>query len=335
MKTNMNKWTDEIIQGKKRIAIPIMTHPGIEIINKNILQAVTDGEIHSQAIIALNEKYPSAAATAIMDLTVEAEAFGAEIRFTENEVPSVTRRLVYDFKSVTQLKLPSLSQGRIPEYLKANRLTAQKIQDRPILAGCIGPYSLAGRLFGMTEIMMSIYIEPDVIHLLLEKCTQFIIQYCIALKNTSVNGVIIAEPAAGLLSNKDCREFSSAYIKKVIEAIQDKDFIVVLHNCGNTGHCTEAMLESGANAYHFGNKVRMTEALEKCPKNVLVMGNLDPVSIFKMSTPKQVYEATWALLEETMAYPNFILSSGCDIPPLVPASNIKAFYQALEEYNKN
>ncbi|MCQ5183170.1 methylcobamide--CoM methyltransferase, partial [Parabacteroides distasonis] len=34
-------------------------------------------------------------------------------------------------------------------------------------------------------------------------------------------------------------------------------------------------------------------------------------------------------------YPNFILSSGCDIPPLVPSNNIDAFYQALEEYNNN
>ena len=91
---NMNKWANEIIQEKSRIAIPIMTHPGIEMINKSILQAVTDGETHSKAIIALNEKYPSAAATVIMDLTVEAEDFGSEIRFTENEVPSVIGRLV-------------------------------------------------------------------------------------------------------------------------------------------------------------------------------------------------------------------------------------------------
>ena len=48
---NMNKWANEIIQEKSRIAIPIMTHPGIEMINKSILQAVTDGETHSKAII--------------------------------------------------------------------------------------------------------------------------------------------------------------------------------------------------------------------------------------------------------------------------------------------
>ena len=40
------------------------------------------------------------------------------------------------------------------------------------------------------------------------------------------------------------------------------------------------------------------------------------------------------LLNATAAYPNFILSSGCDVPPETPHANIDAFYKALSEYNK-
>ncbi len=50
--------------------------------------------------------------------------------------------------------------------------------------------------------------------------------------------------------------------------------LVILHNCGNTGHCTPAMLKTGAKGYHFGNKADMVEALKVCPADVLVMGNL-------------------------------------------------------------
>ena len=52
----------------------------------------------------------------------------------------------------------------------------------------------------MTEIMMGIYTEPDTVRLLLEKCTAFIMEYCKALKACGTDGVIIAEPAAGLLA---------------------------------------------------------------------------------------------------------------------------------------
>ena len=314
-KLNMKDWINQTILNKKVISIPIMTHPGIELIRKTVHDAVTNGQVHYEAIKALCDKYPSAAATVIMDLTVEAEAFGAEIVFPENEVPSVSGRLLADEAAIETLEIPALNKGRIAQYLKANMLTAKNITDRPVLAGCIGPYSLAGRLYDMSEIMMLIYINPEAANTLLRKCTDFIIRYCMALKATGVNGVVMAEPAAGLLSNEDCLQYSSVFVKEIVEKVQDDHFTVVLHNCGNTGNCTQAMVYTGAAAYHFGNKINMEEALKEVPADALAMGNLDPVSLFKMLSPEEMKKATLQLLEATSAYPNFVLSSGCDIPP--------------------
>lgn len=332
---NMQKWISDILESDKRIAIPIMTNPGIELCNYKIIEAVTDGQKHFEAIKKLNDTYPAGASTVIMDLTVEAEAFGAQINFPEDEVPAVIGCLLPGTESIEKLEVPGLEKGRISEYLKANELTAGSIQDKPVLAGCIGPFSLAGRLFGMTEIMIAIYTDPEAIHLLLEKCTQFLSLYCKAIKKTGVNGVVMAEPAAGLISNSDCSAFSSAYITRIVEELQDDNFIIVLHNCGNTGHCTPAMIETKAAALHFGNKIDVSEALKECPADILVMGNLDPVGVFRMSTPDEVKEATLDLLQKTSGYKNFVLSSGCDIPPHVPFENIDAFYDALKQFNQS
>ena len=78
----------------------------------------------------------------------------------------------------------------------------------------------------------------------------------------------------------------------------------------------------------------MIDALRECPSDVLVMGNLDPVGVFKMGTVEEIREATLNLLQKTSEYDNFVLSSGCDIPPEVPVGNIESFYNALNEYNK-
>lgn len=330
----MKEWADGIIAQKDVVAIPVMTHPGIEMIGKTVKEAVTDGIVQYEAIKALADKYPTAAITTIMDLTVEAEAFGADIVFPENEVPSVTGRLLNDEAAIDKLELPALNKGRIPQYLKANMLAAKNITDRPVFAGCIGPYSLAGRLYDMSEIMMLIYINPEAAAQLLRKCSDFILRYCMALKATGVAGVIMAEPAAGLLSNEDCQNYSSAYIKMIVDKVQDDNFMVVLHNCGNTGNCTEAMVESGAGAFHFGNKIDMVEALKVVPADKLAMGNLDPVSLFKAATEEEMYQATMNLLEATKNYPNFVLSSGCDTPPHTPFTNIDAFFRALYDFNK-
>ena len=99
----MNSFIQQLLNSDKRIAIPIMTHPGIEAIGKNVIDAVTDGEVHYQAIKNVTETYDTTACTVIMDLTVEAEAFGCAISMPEHEVPSVTGRLVCDEESVNRL----------------------------------------------------------------------------------------------------------------------------------------------------------------------------------------------------------------------------------------
>ena len=313
--------------------IPIMTHPGIELIGSTVLKAVTDGQTHADAICALNERFPADAVTAIMDLTVEAEAFGAEILFAEDEIPNVVGRLVTDYDSVAALEVPSLDKGRVREYLKANAIVASRVKDKPIYGGCIGPFSLAGRLFDLSEFMMAIYVEPETATLLLDKCTEFITKYVKAMKEAGISGVIMAEPAAGLVSNDDCYEYSSTYVKKIIDEVQDDSFKVILHNCGNTGHCTDAMVRSGAYAIHVGNRADMVEVLKDCPADLPVMGNLDPVGVFKMAAPGEVKAAALDLLERTAGFDNFILSSGCDVPPHIPVENIVAFYEAVNEYN--
>lgn len=331
---NMTKWVSEQINKNERIAIPIMTHPGIEMIGKKVVNALQSGLVHAEAINKLNEVYPVAAKTVIMDLTLEAEVFGCRIEFQEDEMPHILGRLVTTPEEIKALRVPEITEGRVPEYILANKLTVESTSDKPVLAGVIGPFSLAGRLFDVSEIMMACYIEPEATQMLLSKCTEFIINYCKALKAFGCSGVVVAEPAAGLLSNEDCIQFSSEYVKLMVAAVQDENFLVVLHNCGNKGHCNEAMLYSGANAYHFGNAIDMVETLEFFPEDKLIMGNVDPVSIMKQSTPEEIKTFVSDLLEKTAKYKNFVLSTGCDLPPHVPSENIVAFFDALKEFNQ-
>ena len=334
MKMNMKQWAQQLITDQKIAAVPIMTHPGIDMTGKRVLDAVSNGNVHFEAIKALADHYPTAAATVIMDLTVEAEAFGAEIAFDDDVVPAVIGHLLNNAEDIRQLQVPPLNKARIPAYLKANLLAAKAISDRPVLAGCIGPFSLAGRLYDMSAIMMLIYEDPEAAELLLDKCTQFILKYCLALKATGANGVVMAEPAAGLMSDDDCMRFSSVFVRRIVDAVQDDYFTVVLHNCGNTGHCTHAMVATGAQAFHFGNKCDMEQVTRDVPPHLLSMGNIDPVSMFKDATPQQMYEATTALLQRMTPYPNFVISSGCDTPPHAPIANIDAFFKAVADWNK-
>ncbi|HBQ63501.1 MAG TPA: methyltransferase, partial [Clostridiales bacterium] len=316
MKRNMRAWMFSVANSPERKAVPVLSFPGITLLGVNVVDLVSDGRVQYESMQAIANRYSTAAAVSMMDLSVEAEAFGSPVNFSNEEVPTVKARIIAGKEDAEALKVPEVGDGRTGEYIRAISLAARNIVDRPVFAGMIGPFSLSGRLMDMTEIMVASITEPELVHTVLEKTTSFLIGYANAYKQAGANGLIIAEPAAGLLSPEMCDAFSSVYVRRIVEAVQDDSFMVILHNCGNTVPLVRSMLSTGAMGYHFGNAVDMADIMPQIPWGVLAMGNIDPARVFKNGTVQDVREKTHELLVKTANYKNFVLSSGCDIPPL-------------------
>jgi uroporphyrinogen decarboxylase len=330
----MRQWARSIIEAPDVKALPVMTYPGLALTGKGILDAVNNPADQAAIISRLAAHYPAAAAVTMMDLSLEAEAFGSRVAFSDKEVPTVQGRLVPDLDAAKALSVPAVGAGRTGKALEATKMAVAAVTDRPVFGGQIGPYSLAGRLLGLSDIVLASMRTPDLVHTVLEKCTAFLIEFAKAIKATGASGLLIAEPAAGLLSPRLCETFSSPYVKKVVDAVQDSEFLVILHNCGNSTHLVKSMLSTGASALHVGNAVKLPEIARQMPPDRLVMGNIDPGGVFKIGTPAQVRNAVLMLLDKMRPFPNFVLSSGCDIPPGTPIENLDAFFEALAEHNR-
>ena len=330
---NMQAWLKEQMAADKRRAMPILSVPSIQLMGITVKDLIADSDVQAQGMYKIAQRCPTAAAVSMMDLSVEAECFGSQIRFSDDEVPTVIGSVVETPEDAEALKVPAFGAGRTGLYVEAISKALKLITDRPIFAGVIGPFSLTGRLMDMTQVMINCYEEPEMVHATLEKATEFLLNYVKAYKAIGAHGVVIAEPAAGLLSPDFCGEFSSPYVKRIVDAVQDEEFIVIYHNCGDAvNRMVPQILETGAAAYHFGNAVSMEEMLQQMPGDVLTMGNVDPVSAIRNGTPEKVRQDTLAIMEACCKYPNFLISSGCDIPPAAPWANIDAFFAAVEEF---
>ena len=148
----------------------------------------------------------------------------------------------------------------------------------------------------------------------------------------------MAEPLTGLLSPGLAKKFSEPYVKEIIDAVKDDDFAVIYHNCGaSVVKMTDSLLRLNASAYHFGNSISMKKMMELLPPDVIAMGNIDPASQFRNGTPESIREDTLRVLDECWQFPNFVISSGCDIPAQSSWDNIDAFFNAVDEFytNKN
>ncbi len=328
---NMRLWLREAAKAESRGTLPILSAPGAGLIGVSLRALTENSDLQAEAITAVKRRWGAVAAVGLMDLSVEAEAFGSKVHFAEDEIPTVTGRLVEDVEGAERLSVPPIGAGRTDIYINAVRKAAERIDDRPVFAGMIGPYSLAARLFGVPESMMACYDEPETVELLLSKATEFLTDYALAYKKTGARGILMAEPVAGMLSPMLEEEFSAPYVKQIVDAVQDDHFLVIYHNCGdNAARMLPSILSTGAAAYHFGNAVDMAEVLGKVPDDVIVMGNLDPVGVLFSGTPEDVRKGTQALLELKCGRNNFILSSGCDIPPGAPRENLDAFFAAAK-----
>ncbi len=332
MNKNMKTWLKEILTADVKKAMPVLSFPSISLMGISVVDLISSSEKQATGMKLIADRCDTAASVSMMDLSVEAEAFGSQIKVSGDEVPTVIGKLIEDEESARALKVPEVGSGRTGLYIEAIQKATKLITDRPVFAGVIGPFSLAGRLMDMTEIMVNCQVEPDMVHETLKKTTQFIIEYIKAYKAIGANGVVLAEPAAGLLSPKLTAEFSSKYVKEIVDAVQEDNFILIYHNCGNTIPLIDSILSVGAAAYHFGNAIKMSEMLKLIPSDTIVFGNVDPAGQFRNGTPESIREATQNILKDCSQHKNFVISSGCDIPPLSSWKNIDAFFAAVQEY---
>ena len=333
MNYNMKSWIESLKGTGAKKPIPVLSFPCVSLLGITVRELISDSELQAKGMKAVAERTDAAASVSFMDLSVEAECFGATVAVSDDEVPTVTGRIINDMDEANALEIPTIGSGRTQIYIDAIKQAAELITDRPVLAGIIGPYSLAARLFDVSEIMMDCYDDPDTVHTVLEKVTAFLIEYAKAYKAAGANGIVMAEPVAGLLSPTLEEEFSSPYVKQIVDAVQEDDFAVIYHNCGdNVPKMLDSIMTTGCAAYHFGNAIDMErDIIPQVSSDTVVMGNIDPAGTLRMGTPEKVREETLALLEGCSKYPNFVLSSGCDIPPMTPWDNIDAFFRARRD----
>ena len=332
MKRDMKKWMKEYLASPVKKAMPILSFPGVQIIGHTVEELVRSGELQAQCMKAIADRFDTGAAFSLMDLSVEAEAFGSSVHYSPDDVPTVLDALIHDEAEAESLMVPKVGAGRTGECVKGIQRACELITDRPVLAGIIGPYSLAGRLLDMTEIMILCYEEPEMVETVLEKATEFLIAYAKAFKEVGANGIAMAEPAAGLLSPGLMDEFSTPYVQRIREAVEDDDFIVMYHNCGNIEPLLSNIEKIDACAYSFGNAIDIEATLKVLPKEKMIIGNIDPAGTLRNGNPEMIRGEVLELMERCDQYSNFVISSGCDIPPMTPLENLQAFFDAVEEF---
>lgn len=179
---NISQWFDSLFEQKNKKPFPILSYPCVQLINTSVYELTRNASHQALGMKAIADKVSTAAAVEVMDLSVEAEAFGCDIKESLNEIPTVVNAIITDESDLLDYKLPKVGEGRTGIYIEAARLAAALITDRPVFSGIIGPFSLVGQLIDVSEALIGCITQPDFVHTVLERATEFLISYALEYK---------------------------------------------------------------------------------------------------------------------------------------------------------
>ena len=315
----------------RRLVAPLAGFPGVEMIGSTIKLAQQNFGEHYKAIRSLVDSYAPDLVFPLMDLSVEANALGRYTVFPRGESATVPKD-AFDMEELESLaKINITFDTRLMGYVETIKMMSVSLPPS-ILRGAyvVGPFTLAGLMMGADEAVISTILDPEKLHRLCHFTTERIQEYVQLLLTSGADVICILEPTAVMLSPEQFSEFSAIYIRHITTSFKYSGANFVYHTCGNTMHLVEKMARAGVHGVSLDSKdvgVDLPAVAERLPEDIVVIGNISPATTMRFASPGEVRKEVEELLKEMERYPNFVLSTGCDLPQETPAQNIRAFME--------
>ncbi|MDR0767874.1 MAG: MtaA/CmuA family methyltransferase [Methanosarcinales archaeon] len=260
-----------------------------------------------------------------LDISLEAEILGAELDWRKADRPPIKGHSV---KNPDDFTIPDKIEelGRIPVVLKTLELLKNNYgDDLALLPTTVCPFTLAGHLASVDELFLWIIEDPDKLHTLTSKLTDFVIDYQKLMMDYGADILFAIDPSSSgdLISGPMYAEFALPSIKRMRKGTGAP---TILHICGNTKPMLEHIAGSGVEGFSFDKAVPVWYAKQKLG-DVSAYGNLDVIELFPNGTPQDVYNATVEVIRQGVN----IAGTACDVPETTPVENIRAFVQACKE----
>lgn len=321
---------------RRRLVAPLIGFPGLNITGCTIKLAQQNYGEHFKVLRAVAEMFEPDIIFPLMDLAVEANALGRFTVFPKTDSATVPKAAfsMDELDKASQINIAL--DTRLLGYVETMKLTSIGLKDS-ILRGAYvtGPYTLAALLMGADDAAMATVLNPDELSLLCEFTTERIQEYIRLLISAGAQLICILEPSAVMLGPDQFGAFSAAYVRHIVESCKYTGVATVYHTCGNTMPLVGKMAESGVTAISLDSReagVDLAAVAGALPPDVVVMGNVNPTGNILKGRPCDVEDDVAMILHEMSSYPNFVLSTGCDLPQEAPLENIEAFMRAGRRY---
>ncbi|MDH5533940.1 MAG: uroporphyrinogen decarboxylase [Betaproteobacteria bacterium] len=277
------------------------------------------------------------AAILFSDILTIPDAMGLGLYFAEGEGPRFERP-VRDEAAIRALAVPDPGDG-LRYVVDAVVQIRRALDGRVPLIGFSGsPFTLAcymvegGASADFRTIKTMLYTRPELLHRLLDVNTRAVCAYLNAQIEAGAQAVMLFDTWGGALADAAYREFSLAYMQRVLAGLkrENEGFTVprIVFTKGG-GPWLEAIAEIGCDAIGIDWTVDLGAARARIGSRVALQGNLDPAVLF--ASPEVIRREAGRTLLAFGSGSGHVFNLGHGVSQFTPPEHVAALVDAVHE----
>ncbi|MGM0480357.1 MAG: uroporphyrinogen decarboxylase [Pseudomonadota bacterium] len=279
------------------------------------------------------------AAILFSDILTIPDAMGLELYFETGEGPKFAKP-ISTTQQIEQLRVPDMSSD-LKYVTDAVSLIRQELQGKVPLIGFSGsPWTLAtymvegGSTKNFSKVKKLMFAEPQAMHQLLDVLADSVIAYLNAQIAAGAQSVMVFDTWGGVLSPRDYREFSLAYMEKIVKGVSkradDRDVPITLFT-KNGGQWLETMAQAGATALGIDWTTDLSDARARIGDKVALQGNMDPSVLY--ASPQRIEAEVEQILASYGHGTGHVFNLGHGIHPEVDPDHAAAFIESIHKHS--
>ena len=294
-------------------------------------------ELACEVTIQPLERFPLDAAILFSDILTIPDAMGLGLYFSEGEGPHFERP-VRTAADVERIAVPD-PEDELRYVMDAVSTIRRELAGRVPLIGFSGsPWTLAtymvegggAKAFRHTKGMM--FDRPELLHALLAKVADSVTSYLNAQIARGAQAAMIFDTWGGALAPDNYREFSLAYMQRVVSGLTRESEgrrVPVILFTKNGGQWLDRMADTGCDALGVDWTTDLADARRAVKDRVALQGNLDPCALY--ASPERIRSEVARVLASYGHGNGHVFNLGHGINPDVDPEHAAAMVAAVHE----
>ena len=314
---------------------PFQGYWALNLAGVSVIDSINNPKLAAEAQLKIVEPCHMDGVETMWDWLLPAEAMGCGVSIPEHgTIPTITH-IVNGPDDLDKLEIPSVGDFyRFAGAKKTAQIMADTLgMDHFLMSSILSPFTMAGELRGVEQLMMDCVMEEDFVHGLINKSLEILTVFVEDMVSWNTDAVIICDPTASgdLISASDYANFSAPSMKSLGNVVRNGGKTHINHICGDTSDRLSIVADTGCAAFSVDYQVDIKKAVCDMKDRIAIIGNLDPARILYCGTPDDVKSNTLNLLESG-GKRGYLLGSGCDIPVGTSYENVVAMSEIFMNF---